>query len=140
MAPRICVFILSCLLAACGGGGGDSGGGTGNGNPAPTSFSLSELTALEAGSYALGALEEALLSAVTTTVVGLEFAQGGPPRQDLCGGEPISKAYDDRDGSGTLTEGDTVRFHHPECFGLARNYALTRSAFNPSGGAYGVRT
>jgi hypothetical protein len=100
---------------------------------------LSELTALEAGSYALGALEEALLSAVTTTVVGLEFAQGGPPRQDLCGGEPISKAYDDRDGSGTLTEGDTVRFHHAECFGLARNYALTLSAFNPSGGAYGGR-
>jgi hypothetical protein len=94
---------------------------------------------MEAGSYALGSVEEAILSAVIAVNAGLDLWERRATTNytSVCGTgsevEPTSW-IDDRDSSLSVTRGDVIRYRHPECFGVRRDISLTLNWFDPQSG------
>jgi hypothetical protein len=107
-----------------------------SGEPTPAGFTLTEWNAVEAGSYAIGSVEEALSSGVIAANVGIDLWLRGvtTDASPACGpasaGE-ITSWWEDRDNTASMTNGDVIRFRHAECFGVRRDISLTVTFFDP---------
>jgi hypothetical protein len=135
------------LLAACGGGGGGGGQAAPPANPPanppvnpPASFTLSDANAVDAASFALGAVEEAVTAGeLFAGAINALLSSGRTQVTYVCigsqpSGTPAGTArYVDNDGTASFTASDRVAIEIVECAGTSTNVDATVATLSAAG-------